>query len=147
MSKKSITFDPTDLQIDSYKKINLSDMDLEEFSNPQAVKMMIYQHVINLHELKATKSKLDNKEIELEAAKKEREDLRVNLAGLEQTVGIDLASIAVSFLGGFSINMLTENWQDGLGWIIFILCIAIILILKLPLISKRWNSNKESETA
>jgi len=140
MGKKNIIYDPTDLQIDSYKKINLFDMDIEELSNPQAVRMIIYQHIINLHELKVTKTKLDNKEIELENVKKERENLKVNLAGLEQSVGIDLARIAISFLGGFAINMLTKNWKDGLGWVIFIICIVVILILKLPLISKRLTS-------
>jgi hypothetical protein len=141
MDKKNIIYDPTDIQIDSFEKININDMDLEEMSNPHAVKMLLYQHVLNLHQLKVTKNELSEKQIELDMLKEDRENLRIELAGLNQNVSVDMASIFISFLGGFAINLLTTNWSDGLGWVIFLLCIAILFIFKYPLISKSIHKN------
>ena len=146
MDKKNISYDPTDIQIDSFKKISITDMDLEELSDPHVVKMLLHQHLLNLHQLKATKKDLSEKQIELNTLKKDREDLRIELAGLNQSVGVDMASIFISFLGGFAINLLTTDWSNGLGWVIFSLCLAILFFFKYPLISTsilRKNRNQE----
>ena len=100
MDKKNIIYDPTDIQIDSFEKISIADMDLEELSNPHVVKMLLHQHLLNLHQLKATKNDLSEKQIELNTLKKDRENLRIELAGLNQSVGVDMASIFISFPWG-----------------------------------------------
>ena len=123
-------------------------MDLEELSNPHVVKMLLHQHLLNLHQLKATKNDLSEKQIELNTLKKDREDLRIELASLNQSVGVDMASIFISFLGGFAINLLTTDWSNGLGWVIFSLCLVILFFFKYPLISTsilRKNRNQEHE--
>jgi len=135
MANENIVYDPTDIQIDSIETISFDIFDIEELSNPHVVKMLLYQHFLNLHQLKATKKELSEKHIEINQLKKELESLRIKLAGLNQNVGVDMASIFISFLGGFAINLLTTDWSNGLGWVIFSLCLAILFFFKYPLIS------------
>lgn len=145
MDKKNIVYDPTDIQIDSFEKISVTDMDLEEMTNPQVVKMVLHQHLLSLHQLKATKRDLREKQLELETLKTDREDLRVALAGLNQNVYIDMASIFISFLGGFAINLLTADWSNGLGWVIFLLCIVILFFFKYSIVSKSIFTNSNNQ--
>jgi hypothetical protein len=137
MTKEDIVFDPTDLQIDSYGKVGLGDIDVAEMINKQSVKMLIYQLVLNLHELKSTKKELLECRKQIDKLRENREDLRIKLASAVAGIGADIASVFVSFLGGFSINMLTANWSDGLGWAIFIMCISIVFSFKYPSFSSR----------
>ena len=145
MDKKDIVYDPTDIQIDSYGKSSLIDMDAEELSNPQSVKMLLYQHLLNLHELKATKSDLAKNKLYNDLLKNDREELRIKLAGFNHSIGVDMASIFISFLGGFAINLLTNDWSNGLGWVIFVLCVAILFFFKYPLISSAFTEAKKAK--
>lgn len=132
MEKEDIIFDPTDIQIDSYGKFNLGDLDVEEMTNEQSVKMLLYQHVLSLHELKSAKKELAEFKNKVEDLKDDREKLRIQLASAVTGAGTDIASVFVSFLGGFAINMLTSDWSSGMGWVIFIMCITIIFFFKYP---------------
>lgn len=145
MDKKNIIYDPTDIQINSHGKISLSDMDVEEMSNPQSVKMLLYQHLLSLHELKATKNDLTLNKLENESLKKDREELKIKLAGLGHNIGVDIASIFISLLGGFAINLLTMDWSNGLGWVIFVLCMTILFFFKYPIISSTVLEKKIKE--
>ncbi len=146
MDKKNIVYDPTDIQIDSYGKSSFMDMDVEELSNPKSVKLLLYQHFLNLHELKATKSDLAKNKLENDLLKNEREELKIKLAGFNHSVGVDIASIFISFLGGFAVNLLTNDWSNGLGWVIFVLCVSILFFFKYPLMSSSFmESNKAKE--
>ncbi|WP_448872395.1 hypothetical protein [Desulfobulbus propionicus] len=140
MEKEDIVFDPTDLQIDSYGKFSIGDIDVAELTNEQSVKMLIYQHLLNLHELKSTKRELIECKKQVDKLKDEREELRIKLASSASSLGADIASIFVSFLGGFAINMLTSNWSSGLGWAIFLLCISIVLSFKFHSIASVFDS-------
>ena len=120
-------------------------MDAEELSNPQSVKMLLYQHFLNLHELKAAKSDLATNKLENDLLKNDREELRIKLAGFNHNIGVDMASIFISFLGGFAINLLTDDWSNGLGWVIFVLCVAILFFFKYPLISSAFTESKKDK--
>ncbi len=144
MEKEDIVFDPTDLQLNSYGKVGLEDIDVAEMTNEQSVKMLLYQHVLNLHELKSAKRDLADCKKQIEILKETREELRIRLASTGNSIGIDIASIFISFLGGFAINMLTSNWSSGIGWVIFLLCLTIILSFKLPYVSAVFKNITES---
>jgi hypothetical protein len=103
MEKEDIVFDPTDLQLSSYGKVGLEDIDVAEMTNEQSVKMLLYQHVLNLHELKSAKRDLADCKKQIEILKETREELRIRLASTGNNIGIDIASIFISFLGGFAI--------------------------------------------
>ena len=130
MTKETIEYDPTDIQLDSYGKIGFSDLDIIHFANEHSVKMLLHQYVLTLHELKNTKKNLLKTKDEIDILKTDREDLRVKLAQGGTGEGVEVASLFISYLGGFSINMLTNDWANGLGWVIFLLAISTVYFLR-----------------
>lgn len=146
MEKEDIVFDPTDLQLNSYGKVGLDDIDVTEMTNEQSVKMLLYQHVLNLHELKSAKRDLVDCKKQIEILKETREELRIKLASAVNSVGVDIASIFISFLGGFAINMLTSNWSSGIGWVIFLLCLTIVFSFKFPYVSSVFRNTTKSNS-
>lgn len=139
---EKIEYDPTDYQLDSYGKFGLSDMDISEMANEQSVKMLLHQSFVNLHELKATKNELIISRKQVESLQGKRENLRVSLAKAKADAGVDIASILMSLLGGFAINLLTTDWSDSLGWVIFIICIATVITFKASSIFSIFSKNK-----
>lgn len=139
---EKIQYDPTDYQIDSYGKYDMADMDISEMANEQSVKMLLQQNFVNLHDLKATKTELVNAKGRVDELQSVRENLRVQLATSNLNAGVDIASIFMSLLGGFAINMITINGKDPLGWVIFIICISTVITFKASSVISLLNSIK-----
>jgi hypothetical protein len=144
-STDNISYDPTDMRIASVAKFGLNDIDITEITNESSVRLILDQHLGNLYDLKATKEDLVKSKGELSSLRLERESLRVQLAESASSAGVDLASILVSLLGGFAINMLTTDRSNALGWVILILCVAIILVFKVQVLKRAVSSIRRSE--
>ena len=139
-----IEYDPTDYQLDSFEKFSVNDMEISDLTNEASVKMLVHQNFVNLHELKATKRELQKARSAVESLRDKYEDLQVDIATSKSDAGVDIASILMSLLGGFAINLLTTDWSSSLGWVIFIICIATVITFKASAILsllKKNNSN------
>jgi hypothetical protein len=118
-------YDSTEIQLQALKESITKRLKPEDLTRPEVVQLILEREIVTLTELKTYKD--DNMGL-LE----QRENLRIELAKSEQREVITWIEVPISFLGGFAINLLTDNLRSGLGWILLVLSISILLILRLP---------------
>lgn len=135
MSKRDVVYDPTDVQLEAYGNMQKEDFGLDDLSSPQVVNLLIQQQIFNLYKLKALEKDAEKLRENNSLLQNERENLRVKLAESWTSSGVEFAEILISFLGGFAINILTNDWKDGLGWVLFLLSLFILLSFRLPRLS------------
>ena len=122
--------DPTDMQMNAWEGINVDTLRAKDLCSPEAVQLLIHMQKVTLAQLKSTKASETRLGLEKDHLQEVRGDLRVEIATLQSGVRMTWLEIPVSMLGGFAINMLSSNLEDGLGWFMLILSLFILVFLR-----------------
>ena len=136
--------DPTDYQIELYGESPLVSMEVSEMANEQSVKLILHQLHVTLRELREKKIEINSNQNEISELRETCEKLKIKLAESASNAGIDIASILISLLGGFAVNMVSATPTDPMGWVIFILCIATVITFKASVIYSFFSKKKNN---
>lgn len=121
--------DPTELQLQALRAISTEKLQTSDLTSPQVVQLLILNQQISLAQLKEAKSELAGLQRENSELKQDRENLRVDLAGLRERINVAWLEIPIGIATGFAINMLTSGTNTTLGW--FLLLIGVVMLLYL----------------
>lgn len=122
--------DPTDMQMRALDGLGLDDLQLSDISNPDVVKLLVSNQRVTLVQLKACQAKADGVLSENTKLRQNREDLRVDIARLQERVKTSWLEIPISVASGFAINMLTDDIKDGIGWFLLIITLVMLVFLR-----------------
>lgn len=122
--------DPTDMQMHALENMGLGDLQLSDISDPNIVKLFVFNQQVTLAQLKASKAKATGLLGESMKLRQDREDLRIELARLQEQVKTSWLEIPISVGSGFAINMLTNNIGDGLGWFLLVISLMMLVFLR-----------------
>lgn len=130
--EKAMVFDPdpTDLQITAWEQINVDKLQATDLCSPEAVQLLIHMQRVTLAQLKTTKASETRLALEKGQLQDDREDLRIEVATLQNGARSTWLEIPMSVLSGFSINMLSANPKDGVGWFILVLSLLMLVFLR-----------------
>lgn len=130
--EKPIVFDPdpTDLQMTAWEQIGVDKLQATDLCSPEAVQLLIHIQRITAAQLKTTKASESRLAQEKGHLQDVRENLRVEVATLQSGVRATWLEIPISVLSGFSINMLSANPKDGVGWFILVLSLLMLVFLR-----------------
>ena len=118
--------DATDLQIRDWQMVGTPAHDLAALAKPETLQVIIQQNLYNLAQLKEHKNRVARLTEENLDLRQDREDLRVRAARTEEQSNLQWFEIPASLLSGFSINMLTANGKDMVGWVLLIVSLVLI---------------------
>lgn len=138
MGKQDIVFDPLDTQIQALDKL-LREKELSFDSlakNPETIQLLLQQQSIQLLEHKSLKYELSQFRNESESLKKERENLRIEVAVFKERENGTLLEIPISIVSGFAINLLSVNTSNGTGWLLLILSLILLMFIRKSQIDK-----------
>lgn len=126
------TYDPgpTDAQMRLLEKLGSEGVNTEDLSHPAVTQFLIQNYRAHLTELKLAKDANESLQNDNNALRTEREELRIKVAILESRINTNWLEIPVSILSGFSINLLTNNPGDGMGWFLLIISLIILLFIR-----------------
>ena len=130
--KPSTVYDPTGVQLEYLDKL----LEAEQTSvddlaqSPAAIKLLLRQQNAYLYQLKAYEGKIGELRSANSLLQREREELRVELARLQERHAGSLIEIPISIVSGFAINMLTDNIASGEGWLLLVLSLGLLLFVR-----------------
>lgn len=129
---KTGTFDPgpTDAEMRLLEKLGSEGVNIEDLSNPAVAQFLIHNYKVNLIELKQAQGANEYLQNDNSALRNEREELRIKVAILESRMNSNWLEIPVSIISGFSINLLTNNPGDEMGWVLLIISLIILLFIR-----------------
>jgi len=131
-SDASLVYDPApmDIQMRALDSIGLDDLQLSDISDPNVVKLFVFNQRVTLAQLKASEAKVTGLLEESMKLRQNREDLRIEIARLQERVKASWLEIPISVGSGFAINMLTNNIGDGVGWFLLIISLVMLAFLR-----------------
>lgn len=127
-----IVFDPdsTDLQLNALEQINIDKLQATDLCSPEAVQLLIHMHRVALAQLKAARASEARLVLEKEKLQQDRENLRIDVATLQNGFHLTWLEIPMSVFSGFAINMLSSKPNEGVGWFMLILSLLMLLFLR-----------------
>lgn len=130
--KKPVIFDPdpTDMQMTAWEQINVEKLQATDLCSPEAVQLLIHMQRVTLAQLKTSKAAETRFASEKDQLQIDRENLRVEVAKLQNGVRTTWLEIPISILSGFAINMLSTNIKNGIGWFVLILSLLMLVFLR-----------------
>ena len=121
---------PMDMQMHALDSIGLDDLQLSDISDPNTVKLFVFNQRVTLAQLKASEARAAGLLGEGMKLRQDREDLRVEIARLQEQVKTSWLEIPISVGSGFAINMLTNNIRDGFGWFLLVISLTMLVFLR-----------------
>lgn len=143
---KTIVYDPNpiDLELEALGSIGVDGMDIKELASPETVRFLFHNQRVAHARLKLSEKQLTSLQNENVNLKRDRESLRIRVAKRYERDKITWLEIPISILSGFSINMLTIKFSDGVGWVLLIISIIMLLFLRgSHLFTRDANNNSE----
>lgn len=144
MEREPVVVDPHDVQLEAWGGLGMAGVELDELVNPQVVKLLIQERIVNLTELKAYKHQIAELGSINSNLRDDRENLRVELSRYQERERalkrVSWLEILASISSGYAINMLASNPRDGVGWFIFVVSLLMLVgsrISELPTLFER----------
>lgn len=130
--KRAVVVDPTELQLQSWGKVGVEDLQPSDLSTPEGVnaRWLIYTHLVTLTQLKAAQVDVSTLRAENANLVEEKANLREKIASRGSDARFTALEIPVSIFTGFAIEMLAENAKDAFGWIMLIVGIVGLLLIR-----------------
>lgn len=145
-SDEAVVFDPETTQLQALTPFGIGNLQPEDLASLPVVHLLLDQQRLTVVELKAAKHELSNVRLENSTLRQDREDLRVEVAKLDERVSVSWVEIAAGITAGFAGNMLTNDWQNPIGWFLLIVSLFMIAVLRgIPMLSKRREHEKGKE--
>ncbi|MGQ9627324.1 MAG: hypothetical protein ACUVV0_10535 [Anaerolineae bacterium] len=146
---EEVIYDPTEAQLKALDRLGLEEPKLDDLCNPTAVNLLIQQRRVNLMELMELKHEQSRLLIANEKLRDDRENLRIELARSQERQSISWLEILVGIISGFSINLLTMDWKNSMGWFLLLISTVMLLYLRMPQISAilKGQGRKEKDNA
>lgn len=113
---EEVIYDPTEAQLKALDRLGLEEPKLDDLCNPTAVNLLIQQRRVNLMELMELKREQSRLLFANKKLRDDRENLRIELARSQERQSISWLEILVGIISGFSINLLTMDWKNSMGW-------------------------------
>lgn len=123
-------YDPIDQQMRTFSGLEAEGFKIEDLTNPTSVKLLLSLRSLNLTELKAKDSELETLRGKVSELSREREDLRIRNAIIQERQKTSWAEILVSIVSGYSINLIATKPNDATGWLSLIVSVAILVVLR-----------------
>jgi len=132
-SSAPVTYDPdpADSELRMLEAMGADGLQASDLCNPAAVKLLIQLSALSATRLKASQKREAGVTEENKRLAAEKEQLRVDLAGLSGRRAFGVVEIPVSILTGFAINTLTVEPANAQGWIMLVAGVAILLMGRL----------------
>jgi hypothetical protein len=131
MKEPMTVYDPTDVQLNHLRDRMTEKLSATDLARPEIVQLINEQQEALLIELKITKAELMELRSENRKLTETRENLRVQIAKIEQHQTILWLEIPLSVIGAFSVNMLTNDLKDMMGWFLLLISLMMLLFLRL----------------
>ena len=130
--EKTVVYDPNpiDLELELFNSIGIKGMNDSDLSKPETVRFLIHSQRIALSKLKLADNQIKELQFKNENLIEDREALRIAVAKKQERHKVTLLDIPISILSGFSINMLTNDISNGVGWILFIISLLMLIFLR-----------------
>lgn len=119
-------YDPIEVQEQELKRIEQMDVGAADFVSPAGVQFLVGNQTRLLAELRARDGEIRQLRDGNAVLRNERENLRVQCATVTERYSIGWVEILVSFIGGYAINILSNQPGSSLGW--FLLIISVLTI-------------------
>jgi len=120
---------PTDMQLRALDSIGQEDLDLSDMSDPRVVKLLVLFWKGALTQVKTNELRVARLQGESMELRQDREDLRIEIARLQERVKASWLEIPISVGTGFAINMLTSNPSDQVGLVLLIISLVMLALL------------------
>ncbi|MEQ9278861.1 MAG: hypothetical protein RLN83_05150 [Balneola sp.] len=120
---------PTKFQIGEL--LGKTAIDPKDYANEQGAKMLFLQYRNTLMEKNNLLDKITVIEERMKALQEENEQIRVKNVQLTAFQSIQILNIPISALFGFSLNLLISDYTNSLGYILFLLSVALFVIVYL----------------
>lgn len=132
MSSPETVYDSTEVQLKALGEALTGRLKPTDLATPEIVQLILERELVHLTELKALKGEISELRKENAARLEDRENLRIELAKVGQRENLSWIEIPISILSGFAINILTNDYKNGLGWVLLVMTVLILLFLRLP---------------
>lgn len=131
MSDVETVYDSTELQLRTVREITAKKLKSTDYAKPEMAQVMLERQEVLLTEVIAYKNEVASLRSRIDDLVKERESLLVELAKAGERASMSWLEIPASILVGFAINLLTQDFSNGLGWVLLIFNVIIILFLRM----------------
>jgi len=130
-------FDPAAMEMDAYQGLGGDQLDLSDLAHPETVTLLL----LNLRLAVARQQKAERQCAALRnsesALLRDREGLRVALAGARQKIQTTLLEVPLGIIGGFAVTFLTRDKPDPVaGWALLALSVAMLVAI-------RWSETRD----